>query len=123
MEISHREGRIHNEGIMSTVSRSSPMTFQTSYVMAPTEDESTLTFFQANEGVGDLEGRVVAFDDRLISSYTSGDGKLTGCEVLHRMGENRYAVTGTLLSEGRLANLWKLDLVRPVEDSTEPKEG
>jgi len=60
----------------------------------------------------------VVFDDRLVSTYTSGDGSLTGCEVLHRMSDNRYAVTGTLLGNGSLVNLWKLDLVQPAENGS-----
>jgi hypothetical protein len=116
MQISHDEGRIVNIGEMSVVSRSNPMTFQTSYEMTPSEDELVLDFFQANESVGDLRGKVVVFDDRLVSTYTSGNGSMTGCEVLHRMGDNRYAATGTLLEDGKLVNLWKLDLVRPAEN-------
>jgi len=38
------------------------------------------------------------------------------------MGDNRYAVTGTLLGEGKLVNLWKLDLVRPAEDGPQEKD-
>ncbi|MCJ7500626.1 hypothetical protein MUP29_10245 [bacterium] len=120
IQISHEVGqdtqKILNIGEMSVVSRSNPLTFQTSYEMIPSEDALQLDFFQANETVGDLKGKVVFFDDRLISTYTSGDGSLTGYEVLHRMGENRYAVTGTLLGAGKLVNLWKLDLVRPSEN-------
>ena len=107
---------------MSVVSRVNPVTFQTTYEMTPSEDELVLDFFQANESVGDLRGRVVFFDDRLISTYTSGDGSLTGCEVLHRMGENRYAATGNLLGNGKLINLWKLDLVRPAEGGPQEKD-
>jgi hypothetical protein len=120
MQVNHEDGKIVNIGEMSVVSRSNPMTFQTSYEMTPSKDELVLDFFQVNESVGDLRGKVVVFDDRIVSTYTSGDGSLTGCEVLHRMGDNRYAATGTLLGEGKLVNLWKLDLVRPAED--EPKE-
>ena len=116
MQISHEDGKILNIGEMSVVSRSNPITFQTSYEMTPSEDDLVLDFFQANESVGDLKGKVVVFDDRLVSTYTSGDGSLTGCEVLHRMGDNRYAATGTLLGAGKLVNLWKLDLVRPSEN-------
>ena len=116
IQISHENGKILNIGEMSVVSRSNPLTFQTSYEMMPSVDALQLEFLQVNESVGDLKGKVVVFDDRIISTYTSGDGSLTGCEVLHRMGENRYAVTGTLLGDGKLVNLWKLDLVRPVED-------
>lgn len=122
MQIGHENGRIVNIGEMSVVSRSNPMTFQTSYEMTPSEDELVLDFFQANESVGDLRGKVVFFDDRLISTYTSGDGSLTGCEVLHRMGDNRYAATGTLLGDGKLINLWKLDLVRPAEGEPQEKD-
>jgi hypothetical protein len=116
MQVSHEDGKILNIGEMSVVSRSNPLTFQTSYEMIPSADELQLDFFQANESVGDLKGKVVVFDDRLISTYTSGDGSLTGWEVLHRMGENRYAATGTLLEAGKVVNLWKLDLVRPAEE-------
>lgn len=122
MQISHEDGKIVNLGEMSVVSRSNPITFQTSYDMTPADDELVLDFFQANETVGDLRGKVVVFDDRLVSTYTSGDGSMTGCEVLHRMGDNRYAATGTLVGNGTLINLWKLDLVRPAENGPQEKD-
>ena len=100
IQITHEEGKIVNMGEMQFVSRSNPMTFQTTYELTPTEDELVLDFFQANEAVGDLRGKVVAFDDRLISSYTSGDGSLVGSEVFYKTGDNRYAVTGTLVNGG-----------------------
>ncbi|UCG37737.1 MAG: hypothetical protein JSV00_05885 [bacterium] len=121
VQISHLDGKILNDGEMSLVSRTAEgSSFHTSYEMSPTEDELVLSFFQANESVGDLRGKVVGFDDRLISTYTSGDGALTGFEVLHKMGDNRYAVTGTLLDRGQVVNLWKLDLVRPSAEGSNP---
>ncbi len=116
MQITHEDGKIVNLGEMSVVSRSSPSTFQTSYVLSLTEDRSVLDFFQSNEPVDDLRGKVVVFDDRLVSTYVSGDGSLTGFEVLHRLGDYRYAATGSLLGNGELVNLWKLDLIRPASD-------
>jgi hypothetical protein len=125
VQITHQDGKVFNYGEMSVVSRSTEAkSFTSSYEMTPTEDELVLTFHQLNESVGDLSGRVVAFDDRLVSSYTSGDGSLMGCEVLYKMGENHYTVTGTLVSKGKLVNLWKLDLVRPSTDNSDPgKDG
>lgn len=122
MQVSHENGKIVTMGEMSVVSRSNPMTFQTSYEMTPSGDELVLEFYQANEPAGDLKGKVVVFDDRLVSTYVSGDGTLTGCEVLHRMGDNRYAATGTLLEKGSLVNLWKLDLVRPAEEDQKDQD-
>ncbi len=119
IQITHEEGKIVNLGEMAFVSKSNPVTFQTAYELTPTEDELVLDFFQANESVGDLRGKVVAFDDRLISSYTSGDGSLTGTEVFYKTGDNRYAVTGTLVSGGRIISLWKLDLVRPAAEEVQ----
>lgn len=122
IQVSHEAGGIRTVGEMGVVSRFDPVTFQTVYEMTPSEDELALDFFQANEPVGDLRGKVVVFDDRLISTYVSGDGSLTGCEVLHRMGDNRYAATGTLLEKGNLVNLWKLDLVRPAVSGSETQD-
>ena len=116
MQVSHEEGKIVTVGEMSVISRSNPVNFQVSYEMTPSRDDLVLDFFQANEPVGDMRGKVVLFDDRIVSTYTSGDRSLTGYEVLHRMGDQRYAVTGALLSDGKILNLWKLDLVRPVEN-------
>lgn len=118
VQISHEDGKIVNRGEMSIVSRSNPITFQSFYELTPSSDELALDFLQINESVGDLSGKVVVFDDRIVSTYHSGDGTMTGCEVLHRMGDNRYAATGTLLGEGRLVNIWKLDLVRPARDGS-----
>lgn len=119
VRISHHEGKVINEGEMMIISRDpGTVTIPVSYEMTPTDDELVLDFHQVNEAVGHLRGKVVAFDDRLVSSYISGDGSLNGCEILHRMGENRYAVTGTLVSNGSLINLWKLDLVRPMPEGT-----
>lgn len=124
IQITHEEDKIVNMGEMQFVSRSNPNPFQTMYELTPTDDELALDFFQANEAVGDLRGKVVAFDDRLVSSYTSGDGTLTGSEVFFRMSESRYAVTGTLLSGGEIISLWKLDLIRPLaeESAQEPAQ-
>ena len=123
MQVSHEEGKIVNMGEMSVVSRSNPITFHTSYELTPSStDELVLDFFQPNESVGDLKGKVVVFDDRIVSNYTSGDASLAGCEVLLKMGDNRYAATGTLTSNGQLVNLWKLDLVRPAENGMQEKE-
>jgi hypothetical protein len=119
IQITHEEGKIVNLGEMAFVSKSNPVTFQTAYELTPTQDELVLDFFQANESVGDLRGKVVAFDDRLISSYTSGDGSLTGTEVFYKTGDNRYAVTGTLVSDGQIISLWKLDLVRPAAEEVQ----
>lgn len=113
VRILHEDGRIINRGEMSFVSKIDPIVFSTTYELTPTEDELVMDFFQENGEVGDLHGKVVFFDDRLVSSYTSGDGHLQGSEVFARMGENRYTVTGCLTHDGQLLNLWKLDLVRP----------
>lgn len=127
--ISHQDGRIVNEGIISFVSASDPVTFQSYYELTPTETPSVLAFFQENEAVGDLKGEVVAFYDRLISVYQSGDGSLAGSEVFIKMSENLYTVTGNLTREGKILNLWKLDMVRQtvgtdeVEDEKENREG
>jgi len=117
IRISHEDGRIINTGEMSLVSKSNPVAFGTSYNLTLSDDELALDFFQANEPVGNMTGKVVIFDDRLVSAYASGDGTLRGFEVLHKMGENRYAVTGILTSDDRLVNLWKLDLVRPAPEA------
>ncbi len=110
----HDEGKIVNEGVMTIMSASEPVTFGTRYEIAPTDDYQVFRFFQANPEVGDLTGTMVAMDDRLISSYSSGQGSLVGLEVLHRLGDYRYAVTGGLTSAGRLVSLWKFDMVRPA---------
>jgi hypothetical protein len=124
VQITHLDRKIINDGEMSVVSRASEaMSFQTSYEMMPTEDELVLSFYQPNESVGDLRGKVVAFDDRLINTYRSGDGSLTGCEVFHKMGENHYAVTGSLVNNGKIVNLWKLDLVRPSSEGSDTDQG
>ncbi len=116
--ISHRDGKIVNEGTMSVVSASDPVTFESRYELTPTETPSVLAFYQKNEAVRDLEGEVVAFYDRLISVYRSGDGSLTGSEVFIKMSENRYTVTGSLTRNGKILNLWKLDMVRQSEGTS-----
>jgi hypothetical protein len=128
-KISHRDGKIVNEGTISIVSASNPVTLQSRYELTPTETPSVLSFYQENESVGDLEGEVVAFYDRLISIYHSGDGSLAGSEVFIKMSENRYTVTGSLTRDGKILNLWKLDMVRQseeasmLEDKKENEEG
>jgi len=128
-KVSHRDGKIVNEGVMSFVSASDPVTFQSYYELTPTEIPAVLAFYQENEPVGDLKGEVVAFYDRLISVYHSGDGSLAGSEVFIKMSENLYTVTGSLTREGKILNLWKLDMVRRsdgtdvVEEEKENREG
>ncbi len=113
IKISHSNGKIVNEGYMQYVSRVDPVGFSTVYELTPTDDELVLDFMQENSEVGGLEGKLVAFDDRLVVSYVSGDGRLAGNEVFAKLGDNRYTVTGCLTQEGSIINLWKLDLVRP----------
>ena len=110
--IEHSEGKVVNDGVMSIVSPTEPVTFKTRYELSPTDHRSRLAFFQVNSEVGDLAGDVIAFEDRIISAYRSGDGQIVGSEVLLKLGDNRYTATGTLLRNGELVNMWKLDLVR-----------
>ncbi len=112
IQISHSKGKIVNEGTMSVVSATDPVTFQSRYELTPTEVPHILSFFQANEQLGDMNGQVVIFDDRIISFYRSGDSLVTGSEVLLKAGENRYIVTGGLYSQHAVVSLWKLDMVR-----------
>lgn len=111
-KISHRDGKIVNEGSISFVSASEPVSIESYYELTPTDTPAVLAFHQKNEQVGGLKGEVVAFYDRLISVYHSGNGLLAGSEVFIKMSENLYTVTGSLTREGKIVNLWKLDMVR-----------
>jgi hypothetical protein len=122
VRIIHEEGKIINRGEMSFVSKIDPIQFSTTYELTPTGDNLVMEFFQEHEEVGDLRGKVVFFDDRLVTNYTSGDGHLHGSEVFAKMGDNRYTVTGSLTHDGELLNLWKMDLVRP-KSKAGPEEG
>ncbi len=117
--ISHRKGKIINEGTMSVVSSAEPVTFSVRYELSLTDDPHILSFFQVNEQLGDMRGQVVVFDDRIISFYSSGDETVTGSEVFLKLGENRYTVTGGLYSGGSVINLWKLDMVRQAKEERE----
>jgi hypothetical protein len=114
--ISHRKGKIINEGTMSVVSSTEPVTFSSRYELSLTDNPEILSFFQVNEELGDMRGQVIVFDDRLISFYSSGDETVTGSEVFLKLGENRYTVTGGLYSAGFVVNLWKLDMVRQTKE-------
>ena len=123
IRISHRDGKVINDGSMNLVSHVDPMSFTSHYELTPTEIPEVLSFFQPNDEVGDLRGQVIAFDDRIISNYCSGDGSLAGTEVFLKMSDRRYVVTGSLTSEGKVVNLWKMDMVRPGGgDGSEGKE-
>ena len=113
-DVRHEQGKVINEGTMKVVSAADPASFSTRYEITPTQDRLRFDFFQANTDVGDMTGTVVAIDDRLVSTYASGDGTLLGMEVMHRLGDFRYAVTGSLVREGRLVSIWKFDMVRPA---------
>ncbi|UCF31594.1 MAG: hypothetical protein JSV26_04055 [bacterium] len=117
IEIIHGGGKILTRGSMNLVSHVDQVSFSSQYEMTPTEIPEVLSFFQANPEVGDLRGQVVAFDDRIISSYRSGDGALVGTEVFLRVSDRRYLVTGSLTRGDRIVNLWKLDMVRPSSGS------
>ncbi len=117
--ISHRKGKIINEGTMSVVSSTEPVTFSSRYELSLTDNPEILSFFQVNEELGDMRGQVIVFDDRIISFYSSGDETVTGSEVFLKLGENRYTVTGGLYSAGFVVNLWKLDMVRQAKEEKE----
>lgn len=120
-EVRHEGGKVINEGAMRLVSSAPSASFTSRYEITPTEDRLRFDFFQANTEVGNLHGTVVAIDDRLVSTYASGDGTLTGMEVMHRLGDFRYAVTGSLVSQGQLVSVWKFDMVRPAGNAQEDK--
>lgn len=122
VQINHDKGKIVNKGTMSVVSATDPVTFASRYELTPTEIPHVLTFFQANEQLGDMSGQVVVFDDRIVSFYGSGDGLVIGSEVLLKAGENRYVVTGGLYSQGAVVSLWKLDMVRQAREEKEPED-
>ncbi len=117
--ISHRKGKIVNEGTMSVVSSTEPVTFSSRYELSLTDNSEILSFFQVNEELGDMRGQVIVFDDRIISFYSSGDETVTGSEVFMKLGENRYTVTGGLYSTGFVVNLLKLDMVRQTKEEKE----
>jgi hypothetical protein len=107
----HEEGRIRVEGFLSVIEREEK-SFTTCYHLLPTDHENLLEYRQESRQLGDLRGEMVCMDDRLVTSFASGDGALQGCEVLHRLGENRYTLTGFVSREGSFVSLWKVDLVR-----------
>jgi hypothetical protein len=116
IQIRHQGEKVISDGTMKVVSHVDQVSFKSYYEMTPTDMTGILSFYQPNEEVGDLRGQVIAFDDRIISSYVSGDGSLAGTEIFQRISDRRYSVTGSLTKEGEVVNLWKMEMVRLVED-------
>lgn len=115
----HEEGRIRVEGLMSVLGKEN-LHFTSTFTLAPSDHEKLLAYTQPSPEVGDLAGEMLWVDDRLVVAYASGDGTLQGSEVYHRMGENRYAVTGSVSRQGSFVSVWKVDMVRQAKDGAAP---
>lgn len=111
----HEEGAIRVEGFMSVVANEG-QNFVTGYRLLPTEHENLLAYRQENPEVGGIKGELLWLDDRLVTSFASGNGVLAGSEILHKSGDNRYSVTGFIAREGSFVTAWKVDLVRQARN-------
>ncbi len=110
----HEEGKIRIEGFLSVIEREGK-DFTTGYELFPTGRDNLLEYRQESPELEGLRGEMLWVEDRLVTTFASGDGTLHGCEVLHRMGENRYAVTGFVSRAGSFVSVWKVDLVRKAD--------
>ncbi len=107
----HEEGKIRVEGLMSVLGKEN-LHFTSTFTLEPSDNENLLAYSQAGPQVGGMTGELLRVDDRLVVTYASGDGTLQGVEVYHRMGDNRYAVTGSVSRQGSFVSVWKVDMVR-----------
>jgi hypothetical protein len=112
----HEDGRIRVEGFMSVIAYEGK-NFVTGYTLEPTEHPNLLEYRQENPEVGGVRGELLWMDDRLVVTFASGDGTLNGNELFHKLGDNRYTVTGSVSREGSFVSVWKVDLVRKAADA------
>jgi hypothetical protein len=86
---------------------------QNRYTILPLANGATATRFNGVNGVmGEVGGSIVFFDDLILMTYRSADGRYHGCEALRRSGDARYDTRGALfLDEGHVSS-WSYVLQR-----------
>lgn len=86
---------------------------QSRYTILPLANGATATRFNGVSGVmGELEGSMVFFDDLILLTYTSSDGRYHGCEALRMLDGDRYETRGALFLEQGHVSSWSYVLAR-----------
>ena len=83
------------------------------YTVLPLADGATATRFNGVNGVmGEVEGALVFFEDLILMTYASSDGRYHGCEALRRRSAAEYDTRGALFLEGGHVSSWSYVLQR-----------
>ncbi len=86
---------------------------QNRYTILPLAKGATATGFNGVNGVmGELRGSFVFFDDLILLTYTSADGRYHGTEALRMLDEDRYETRGALFLDGGHVSSWSYVLQR-----------
>ncbi|MEA2463911.1 MAG: hypothetical protein QOJ98_1658 [Acidobacteriota bacterium] len=86
---------------------------QNRYTILPLASGATATMFNGVNGVmGELRGAFVFFEDIILLTYTSDDGRYHGCESLRMLAEDRYETRGALFLDAGHVSSWSYVLQR-----------
>lgn len=82
-------------------------------VIVPLGEDRNATTFKGRDGIsGDVHGTIAFFDDMIVSSSRSDDGRYTSSEVFLCKADDRYEVRGALFLGGGHVSSWSLTLTR-----------
>lgn len=83
------------------------------FVVAPVGEDRNATSFTGRDGIsGAVHGTYAIFDDMILSSYRSDDGRYAASEVFVRQGEDAYVARGALFLRGGHVSSWSLMFTR-----------
>jgi hypothetical protein len=86
---------------------------QSRYTILPLEQGATATSFNGVSGImGELSGSLVFFDDLILMTYTSTDGRYHSCEAIRMLDSDRYETRGALFLERGHVSSWSYQLAR-----------
>ena len=102
--ITHGESWVIEEEINENTSR---------YQVAPLGDDKAATTYTGVDGIaGEVSGTLAFFEDLILSTYRSDEGKYYASEVYLRKSEDQYEVRGALFLQGGHVSSWSLTLTR-----------
>lgn len=86
---------------------------QSRYTVLPIETGAAATAFSGVNGVmGELKGSYAFFEDVILCTYASADGRFNGVETLLVIGASSYQVRGALFSNDGHVSSWSYALER-----------
>lgn len=88
-----------------------PSRVENTYRVTPFAPDSPVSSWAArNPSLGRLNGMLSVVEEGILSSFTSSDGRFSGCEAYMRLDSKSYRNEGSLFEEGRRLSSWAVVL-------------